>query len=50
MLSVARDKLKTAIDSKAIDNIIQAKLPLLPFDDGAFDAIMYNFVSLFGNS
>ena len=45
MLSIARDKLKIAIDDKIVDSIIEAKMPDLPFDDGTFDAVMYNFVS-----
>ena len=44
MLSVAREKLKAAIDDRTIDTVVQAELPDLPFEDGIFDAVMYNFV------
>ena len=47
MLSVAKKKLKTAIDTKVIDNVIQVKMPPLPFEDGTFDAVMFNLVSCF---
>ena len=45
MLNVAKEKLKTAINNKMIDDVVQVQLPHLPFEDGAFDAVMYNYVS-----
>ena len=46
MLKVAAKKLKTAIDTNIVDKITEAILPDLPFDDGNFDAVMYNYVSI----
>ena len=46
MLKVAAEKLKTAIDTNIVDKITEAILPDLPFDDGNFDAVMYNYVSI----
>ena len=45
MLKIAKEKLKDAIEKNVIGQIIEAKLPALPFEDGSFDAVMYNYVS-----
>ena len=45
MLSVAKEKLKDAIDKKIIDSVITAVLPNLPFRNSFFDAVMFNAVS-----
>ena len=34
MLSVAKDKLKDAINKKIIDQVVEARLPAIPFEDG----------------
>ena len=45
MLKFAEQKLKDAIEKDIIGEIIGAKLPALPFDDGSFDAVMFHYVS-----
>ena len=45
MLSVARDKLKDAIQDNVVAAVVQAKLPDIPFKDGIFDAVMFAQVS-----
>ena len=45
MLNKARDKLRDAIDQKVIENIVEAKMPPLPFDDGSFDVVLFSAVS-----
>ena len=44
MLSKARDKLKDAIDKKIVDQVIEAKLPKIPVEDGTFDMVLYSLV------
>ena len=44
MLAVARQKLSKSISNGAVEDLIKAKLPTLPFKDGAFDAVMFNMV------
>ena len=44
MLSVAKDKLKDAIDTKIIDEVVEATLPAIPFEDGSFDVVLYSLV------
>ena len=46
MLSVAKDKLKDAIDKKIIDQVVEAKLPSIPFEDGSFDMVLYSLVCI----
>ena len=36
---------KLASEEQHVWDIIEAKLPALPFQDGSFDAVMYNYVS-----
>ena len=45
MLNIAKDKLKDAIQHNIVDACVEAVLPDLPFEDGIFDAVMYNQVS-----
>ena len=45
MLTVATQKLKELLSNKIVHQVIKADLPPLPFEDGAFDAVMFNFVS-----
>lgn len=45
MLGVAKEKLKSEIENKVILDVIEAKLPVLPFKDGLFDAVMFNMVT-----
>ena len=45
MLNIAKDKLKDAIKQNIVASVVEAKLPDLPFQDGIFDAVMYNHVS-----
>ena len=42
MLHVAREKVADAIKEKIVNAIIEDTLPNLPFEDGAFDAVMFN--------
>ena len=44
MLEVARQKLSEFISNGAIEEIVEAKLPALPFENGTFDAVMFNMV------
>lgn len=44
MLDVAKDKLKDAIDKKIIDQVVEAKMPPLPFADGSFDVVLFSLV------
>ena len=44
MLTVAKDKLKDAIDKKIIDEVVEATLPAIPFEDGSFDVVLYTMV------
>ena len=44
MLSKARDKLKDAIEKKIVDQVIEAKLPKIPVEDGTFDMVLYSLV------
>ena len=46
MMNIAKDKLKHAIQQNIVDACVEAVLPDLPFEDGMFDAVMYNNVSL----
>ena len=41
---MAKDKLKNAIDEKIVDQVVQAKMPTLPFADGNFDAVLFSLV------
>ena len=45
MLKLAVEKLKGAIEKNVVDKITESVLPNLPFDEGTFDAVMYNYVS-----
>ena len=45
MLSIAQVQLNDAIQQKIVDAVVEAKLPDLPFEDGKFDAVMFNLVS-----
>ena len=36
MLDVAKETLKTEIEGGIVDDVIEAKMPLLPFEDGKF--------------
>ena len=45
MLNIAKLQLKDAIKQNVVNTIIEAKLPDLPFEDGIFDAVMFNLVS-----
>ena len=45
MLSIAKLQLKDAIKQNVVNAVIEAKLPDLPFEDGIFDAVMFNNVS-----
>ena len=45
ILKCARQNLKDAIDNGIIVDITQAKLPSLPYEDGTFDAVLFNYVS-----
>ena len=58
MLKLAKENLKGSTESNSVRekdereeyhvrDIIEAKLPALPFQDGTFDAVMYNYVSIF---
>ena len=44
MLNVAKEKLAVEIKSNVVDDVINVVLPNLPFDDGLFDAVMFNSV------
>lgn len=44
MLNLAKEKLKYSMESNIIDQVIEAVLPNLPFTEGTFDAVMYNYV------
>ena len=46
MLNIAKHKLEDYIEQNVVDAVIKAKLPDLPFDDGTFDAVMFNHVSI----
>ena len=45
MLNIAKVKLNDAIKQNVVDTVVEAKLPDLPFEDGIFDAVMFNQVS-----
>lgn len=45
MLGVAKNKLKNEIDNKIIDQVVEAKMPPLPFEDGSFDVVLFSLVS-----
>ena len=47
MLFIAKVNLNDAIKQNIVDAVVEAKLPDLPFEDGIFDAVMFNQVSLF---
>ena len=44
MLSNAKEKLKDAIDRNSIDNVLEVKMPGLPFNDKSYDVILYSQV------
>ena len=57
MLRLAKENLKGSWQTDSVGDkgelveehvrdIIEAKLPTLPFQDGTFDAVMYNYVSI----
>lgn len=46
MLEKAKSKLSEHIASGKVTDVIEAMIPMLPFPDGSFDAIMYNLVSI----
>ncbi|XP_052788418.1 demethylmenaquinone methyltransferase-like isoform X1 [Mya arenaria] len=44
MLEKARAKVADYIESGRVKDIVEAKLPKIPFPDGTFDAVMFNLV------
>ena len=46
MLDVARNKLKDAIENKVVDQVVEARMPPLPFADGSFDVVLFSLVGL----
>ena len=44
MLDVAKEKLKTEIEKGIVDQVIEAKMPPLPFEDGKFDVVLFSLV------
>lgn len=44
MLEKAKEKLKDEIDKKVVDQVIEAKMPPLPFADGSFDVVLFSLV------
>ena len=44
MLNFAKESLKDAIETNVVNAAIQARLPDFPFEDGKFDAVMFNQV------
>lgn len=49
MLAIAREKLNSAIKNNTIDRVITHQFPPFPFEDGTFDAVMFNQVSVSRN-
>ena len=47
MLEKAKEKLKDEIDKKVVDQVIEAKMPPLPFADGSFDVVLFSLVGSF---
>lgn len=44
MLNVAKEKLKDVINRNIIDEVVEANMPGLPFDDDSFDVILFSQV------
>ena len=47
MLRIAEDNLKDEMLENTIHAVVKTELPEMPFEDGSFDAVMFNSVSIF---
>jgi len=47
MLEKAREKMAQQIQSGRVKEVIEAKLPAIPYPDQTFDAVMFNLVLVY---
>ena len=46
MLNAAEVKMKAAFDDSIVDQVVEAKLPSMPFEDKRFDAVLFSLVRI----